>query len=61
VEGPLKELGVGLRDIIEAAIAFGVIWSRMRSHAASLRNQGRRIGAVEKQLVELKARHKGDA
>jgi hypothetical protein len=59
--GALKELGVSLRDIVEAAIAFGVIWSQIRAHTSSLRNQGRRIGKVEKELVELKARHRGDA
>lgn len=52
----MNGLGISLRDVIEAAIAFGIIAANLRSVRASLRNQGRRLGRVERELVAIKAR-----
>jgi hypothetical protein len=59
----MNGLGISLRDVIEAAIAFGIIAAQLRSVRASLRDQGRRIGKMggrigrlNRQLVALKAK-----
>lgn len=50
---PLKELGVGLRDIVEATIALAVVWSQLRACRKSLKGQGKRIGALETKVGEM--------
>lgn len=52
----MNGLGITLRDVIEATIALAVIAAQVKSLRASLRSQGKRIGAVEKELIAIKAR-----
>ncbi len=50
---PLREMGVGLRDIVEATIALAVVWAQLRACRKSLKGQGKRIGALETKVGEM--------
>lgn len=50
----LQELGLSWREFAMACFLAGVWWSERRS-STSRRDQGKRIGDVEKQLAKLLA------
>ncbi len=55
----MNAFGISIRELLEAAVAFGVIWAQLRSCRSSLRGQGRRIGKLEQRVTKLEARGDG--